>query len=186
MFATLKSRKDVRRRSKFQPSIDGLEKREVLTGTPVVNRVAGLIQIIPAADQDNTATLSQVGDQLNVDINGQDWYFDAAQIQQVVFDASGAGAGTHQTWINETSVVSTAYAGAGQNHFVAGHSVDVFLAWQGANTIDARDGHVIYLGFGPAADTTFNDGTGSGLILLFDGAGVRRTGSSSAYVALAM
>lgn len=167
--------------AQLRPTVDGLERRELLTGVPVVNQVGAMVQIIPAADQDNTATLTRVGNQLNVDINGTDWYFDASQIQHVVFDASQALAGTQQTWINETFVVSTAYSGAGTNHFVAGHGTDVFIAMRGTTVVDARDGYVIFQAFGAATNSTFNEGSGSGMVMLFQGATTQAAKGAGAY-----
>jgi len=164
-----RDRKSQQRR--LQPSVDGLERRDlmaVLGGS--VSLIGTLAVVTPAPTGSNTAIVSnqQVSGTAMVDVNlnGVDHYFTPAQVSVVEF--VGQNTSSDETFQNNTGLVSIAFGGSGNNHFVGGSTLDVFYGGSGSNTFDAGTGYTSMQG--GTGTNVFNESlTGSGIIMIQGG-----------------
>jgi hypothetical protein len=165
--------------SRFRPALESVERREVLSGG-TVSLVNGTVWIAPDTTAPvNNAQISTHNNQVDVQLNGQDYLFDASSVFYLIFDASQTGPDTRQVYRNDTALPSFAMGGGGVNQFTAGHGFDTFMGGSGRNEFTARDGFVFFIG-GAVGSNEFTEGSGSGIILTF-GPNNRVNSSSGTY-----
>jgi Ca2+-binding RTX toxin-like protein len=148
---------------RLQPSVDGLERRDLLTGSVTLS--AGVVTVLPdSAARQNTAIVANGtgthAGQLDIQLNGTDNYFAAGSVMMVFFD--GYGLNTDVTFQNNTSVTTIAYGGNGTNVFSGGSGVDEFIGGSGSNTFNAGTGFDILAG--GSGTNVYNESSGSGMI----------------------
>ncbi len=144
--------------------VEGLERRELLTGGSVVGSGA-TVYVIPAPSGPNITTVSyqsQNGTSMvNVNLNGTNYDFNASNftsLEYLGYIATGS-----QIFSDSTSLQVTAFGGSGSNLFEGGSGEDIFIGGTGSNTFDAGTGFdILESGFG---SNTFNENaSGSGMI----------------------
>jgi len=159
--------RDYKARSRrLQPSVDGLERRELLTvAAGSVTLSAGVVTIVPAPTGPSTAVVSYqtVGGvkEVDVNLNGVDNYFGLGTVGLVSFQGSGSSG--NETFQNETGLSTNAQGGSGTNLFIGGSGLDAFYGGSGTNTFDAGSGYDVLVG--GTGSNTYNATTGSGLII---------------------
>jgi hypothetical protein len=153
---------------RLQPSVDGLESRNLLSLVPGVTLSAGVLTIVPDATvTNNTAVVSYltVGgvNYLDVSLNGNHTgtQFQLRQVGSVSFQ--GSGFSVNETFQNKTGVSTNAHGGSGHNTFIGGLGQDVFYGGSGVNILDAGTGYDVLVG--GSGSNTYNALTGSGLII---------------------
>ena len=154
------------RSRRLQPSVDGLERRELLTvAAGSVTLSAGVVTIVPAPNVSNTAVVSYqtVGGvkEVDVNLNGVDNYFGLGTVGLVSFQGSDSSG--NETFQNETGLSTNAHGGSGTNLFIGGSGLDAFYGGSGTNTFDAGSGYDVLVG--GTGSNTYNATTGSGLII---------------------
>ena len=159
--------RDCKARSRrLQPSVDGLERRELLTvAAGSVTLSAGVVTIVSAPTGPSTAVVSYqtVGGvkEVDVNLNGVDNYFGLGTVGLVSFQGSGSSG--NETFQNETGLSTNAHGGSGTNLFIGGSGLDAFYGGSGTNTFDAGSGYDVLVG--GTGSNTYNATTGSGLII---------------------
>lgn len=155
-----------RRSRAFRPidSVDGLERRELLTGGSVVD-AGPFVLVTPASTGPNTTVVSYQQHNgttmLDVNLNGIDQYFNAFQATSLYY--LGSSASGDQTFEDNTRLNVIALGGSGTNVFEGGAGNDTFIGGSGSNTFDAGTGFDIMVG-GPGASVFNESATGSGVI----------------------
>jgi Ca2+-binding RTX toxin-like protein len=187
-FGRIRSRERGRRSRSRRPvdGVDGLERRDLLTGGSVVGGGA-FVLVMPAPTGPNTTVVSyqQVNGttMLDVNLNGSDNYFNASQVTSLYY--LGYSASGPQTFEDSTSLNVYALGGSGNNVFVGGSGNDTFIGGSGSNTFDAGTGFDVMVGgFG---SNVFNENaTGFGIIEGFGGANSINapTGQTGGYLIL--
>jgi Ca2+-binding RTX toxin-like protein len=165
-FGRISSRDRSRKSRSRRPldGIDGLERKDLLTGGTVVN-AGSLVMIMPASSGLNSTIVSYQQHNgttmLDVNLNGSSNYFSATQVTSVYY--MGSSASGPQTFQDSTSLNVTAFGGSGTNLFEGGAGQDTFIGGSGSNTFDAGTGSdVLEGGYGT---NVFNENTtGSGII----------------------
>lgn len=156
-------RKSRPRRSEM--CVEGLERREMLTGGSVWGSGA-MVYVVPPTSGPTTTTVSyqtQNGTKMvDVNLDGTDHYFNASKFTSVEY--LGNHATGSQTFIDSTSLQVTAIGGSGANHFDGGAGYDVFIGGLGPNTFDAGTGFNVLRG-GYGANTFNENASGSGIIM---------------------
>jgi Ca2+-binding RTX toxin-like protein len=155
---------------RLQPGVDGLERREVLTGGSVV-QMGALVMVTPdASAASNTAIVSNQtvngSPMIDVQLNGVNNYFAPGSLIQVTY--FGNGTGGNQTFENDTSVYTIALGGSGTNTFKGGSLGDTFVGGSGTNTFDAGTGFDDMIG-GSGTNVFNENASGSGVINLIGG-----------------
>jgi len=155
------------RSRRLQPSVDGLESRNLMS-VPGVSLSAGVLTIVPDATvTNNTAVVSYLTvsgvNYLDVNLNNHhtNTEFQLRQVGSVSFQ--GSGFSVNESFQNTTGVSTNAHGGSGTNHFIGGLGHDVFYGGTGVNILDAGTGYDVLVG--GAGSNTYNALTGSGLII---------------------
>jgi len=133
------SRRVDRRRFQFQPELGGLEKREVLSAA--VTQVGSVVSIVADAHSNNVATATVKGNVLDINLNGQDYNFDASKVSFLFFDASRAQSDTTESFTNSTSMTSMTVEGDGINQITAGSSFDIVITGNGQSNVTQGTGY---------------------------------------------
>lgn len=170
-FARIRDRKRGRRSRPRRPvdDVDGLERRDLLTGGSVVGGGA-FVLVTPAPTGPNTTVVSyqQVNGamMLDVSLDGSDNYFNASQVSSLYY--LGNSASGSQTFEDSTNLNVYALGGSGANVFQGGSGTDIFFGGSGSNTFDAGTG--LDLMIGGSGSNVFNENaTGFGIIEEFGG-----------------
>jgi hypothetical protein len=146
--------------------LEGLESRSLMAAGSVVQS-GGLVTVTPASIGDNVAIVSYQNVkgtiELDVNLNGNNFYFGLSQVGFVYYEGSGVGGS--QTFQNTTSLHTVAWGGSGTNLFESsGNAQDEFFGGSGINTFDAGSGFDVFIG--GSGSNTFNESlSGSGIIL---------------------
>jgi hypothetical protein len=146
--------------------LEGLESRSLMAAGSVVQS-GGLVTVTPASSGANLAIVSYQNvkgtTELDVNLNGNNFYFSLSQVGFVYY--VGSGVGGSQTFQNTTSLHTVAWGGSGTNLFESsGNAQDEFFGGSGTNTFEAGSGFDIFIG--GSGSNTFNESlTGSGIIL---------------------
>jgi len=162
---TDRARRD-RKPRRLQPSVDGLERRALLSaGGGSVTLAGGAVTVAPAATGANTVTVSYqtVGGvaKLDVNLNNTDNYFAVSSVTMVYFN--GTGLSGNETFVNNTHVLTVAYGGSGANDFTGGSGTDEFIGGSGTNVFHAGSGFDIMAG-GSGTNVFDESATTSGII----------------------
>jgi Ca2+-binding RTX toxin-like protein len=158
VFGWILGNERVRRSRSCRPvvSVDGLERRELLTGGSVFGAGA-FVLVTPASTGPNTTVVSyqQVNGttMLDVNLNGIDQYFNASQVASVFY--LGNSASGLQTFEDSTNLNVIALGGSGTNVFQGGAGNDMFIGGSGNNTFDAGTGFDTMVG--GAGTNVFNE-----------------------------
>jgi Ca2+-binding RTX toxin-like protein len=152
---------------RLEPSVDGLERRELLTGGAVAQS-GGEVIVTPAPTGPNTVTISyhsegSSGTAIDVNLNGTNNYFGIGTpwVGTVVFNGKGLTGAV--TFTNQTDVTAVAVGGSGTNTFNGGSGVDEFIGGSGSNTFNAGSGYDILVG-GSGTNVFDVSSTGSGIV----------------------
>jgi hypothetical protein len=146
--------------------LEGLESRSLMAAGSVVQS-GGLVTVTPASSGANVAIVSYQNvngtNELDVNLNGNDFYFSLSQVGFVYYQGSGVGGS--QTFQNTTSLHTIAWGGSGTNLVESsGNAQDEFFGGSGTNTFDAGSGFDMFIG--GSGSNTFNESlTGSGAML---------------------
>jgi len=132
---------------RLQPSVDGLERRELLSTGVALSGTA--VTVMPAPSGNNTVTVSyQVVSGVNkvdVNLNNVDHFFNVSQVHMVF--CNGASLSGNLTFTNNhTSVLTIAYGGSGTNTFTGGIGTDEFIGGSGTNDFYGGTGYEIMAG----------------------------------------
>jgi Ca2+-binding RTX toxin-like protein len=164
MMRSVFSRRPARER-RLEARVEGLESRNLMTTAGSVVMSPGLITVTPASAGSNIAIVSYANvngqTMLDVNLNGNDNYFNPARVGAVYY--MGSGASGAQTFENGTSLHSVAWGGSGSNEFIGGTGSDEFIGGSGANTFDAGSGLDLLVG-GSGANTFDENAAGFGII----------------------
>lgn len=129
------------RRLEVCVNVDGLERRELLTGGSVIGAGA-IVEVIPGSTGPNTTVVSyQMHNgttMLDVNLNGGAHFFSASQVTTLYY--LGYAASGSQMFQDHTGLNVTAMGGSGSNTFEAGSGNDTFYGGSGSNTFDAGTG----------------------------------------------
>ena len=146
--------------------LEGLESRNLMAAGSVVQS-GGLVTVTPASSGANVAIVSYQNVkgtvELDVNLNGNNFYFSLSQVGFVYYEGSGVGGS--QTFQNTTSLHTIAWGGSGTNLVESsGNAEDEFFGGSGTNTFDAGSGFDMFIG--GSGSNTFNESlTGSGAML---------------------
>lgn len=150
-------------------SVDGLERREVMTGGSVIGAGA-IVEVIPGSTGPNTTVVSYQmhngSTMLDVNLNGGDHFFSASQVTTLYY--LGYGASGSQMFQDHTGLNVTALGGSGSNTFDAGSGSDTFYGGSGSNTFDAGTGFDFMVG-GTGTNVYNENANGFGIIEEFGG-----------------
>ena len=160
------------RSRRLQPSVDGLESRNLMTAVvvPGATLSAGLVTVVPdpGMSSNNTVVSYQtIGGVIDVDVqlNGMNYLFAAAKVGMISYKGSViTDTQTSQTFQNTTGVTTYGCGGSGSNHFIGGYGIDVFVGGSGPNTFDGGKGKDTLIG--GSGNNVYNESqTGSGIII---------------------
>jgi Ca2+-binding RTX toxin-like protein len=144
--------------------LETLESRSLLTAGSVVLS-PGLITVTPSSAGSNIAIVSYANvngqKMLDVNLNGNNNYFNPAQVGAVYY--MGSGTSGAQTFENNTNVDTVAWGGSGSNVFEGGTRTDEFFGGSGSNTFYAGSGLDLLEG-GSGANTFDENAAGFGII----------------------
>lgn len=145
-------------------SVDGLERRELLTGGSVIG-AGSIVEVFPGSTGPNTTVVSYQmhngATMLDVNLNGGDNYFSASQVTTLYY--LGYAASGSQMFQDSTALNVTAMGGSGSNTFEAGSGSDTFYGGSGSNTFDAGTGFDIMVG-GSSTNVYNENANGFGII----------------------
>jgi RTX calcium-binding nonapeptide repeat (4 copies) len=152
------------RSRRLAAGLETLESRNLLTAGSVVLS-PGLITVTPSSAGSNIAIVSYANvngqKMLDVNLNGNDNYFNPTQVGAVYY--MGSGTSGAQTFENGTSVHTVAWGGSGSNLFEGGTGSDEFIGGTGSNTFYAGSGFEVLVG-GSGANTYNENAAGLGVI----------------------
>jgi len=154
---------------RLQPSVAGLERRNLLSGGSVTMQgAAAIVTLAPSGPNTVVVSYQTVSGakMLDVNLNGTDHDFSPSQVQMVY--CNGSGLSGNLTFTNKnTSVLTVAIGGSGNNTFTGGAGTDEFVGGSGAtstNTFNAGTGFDIMAG-GSGINVYYENPNGSGLII---------------------
>jgi Ca2+-binding RTX toxin-like protein len=124
----------------FRPAVENLEGRQLMAGI-AFNAFTGHI-VISGAPQCNTAIVSQVGNQISVNLRSagnlpQSQSFPAASVTGIEF----YGGPANDAFNNGTAKPAVAYGGAGSDVLVGGSANDQLSGESGNDLLDGGAGH---------------------------------------------
>jgi len=155
---------------RLQPSVDGLERRALMTGGVTLTGSVAVITPDPAlaATTGNSAVVSFAqhngATELDVNLNGQDNYFPLGTVAQVNYCGSGVSGKQSLSITNNAKIVVYALGGSGTNNFTAGSGMAEFVGGSGTNDFTAGSGYDVLIG-GSGSNTYNLSANGRGLII---------------------
>jgi Ca2+-binding RTX toxin-like protein len=173
------------RSRRLQPSVDGLESRNlmsVVVGSVTLSGSAVMVAPAPTGSSTAIVSLQKVSSvtEVDVNLNGTDHYFALGSVSMVYFN--GTGVAGNQTFTNHTALLTVAYGGSGTNTFTGGSGMDEFIGGSGTNDFYAGSGYDILAG-GTGTNVYNESATGSGIILEVGGSNTINdpTGATGSY-----
>jgi hypothetical protein len=127
---------------RFEPCVDGLESKKLLSGG--VSLSNGMLSIVAPLQSGNNASVSidQANGNVQVTLNGTTQEFAASEVTSIFYNGGLRGG---DTFVNSTNVMSTEIGWSGHNTFTGGSGTDVMFLYGNGNSVhDAGGGAVVY------------------------------------------
>jgi hypothetical protein len=120
-------------RRRLPMSLETLETRALLSNIPGVSLQYGNIAIHATQASGNVAVVSidPANHNVKVSLNGQSQEFNRSQVYNITYTGSKSG---HDSFTNNTNLVSLDFGYGGNNHITGGSSFNFVFFWGNTNT----------------------------------------------------
>jgi hypothetical protein len=117
---------------RFEPCVDGLESKKLLSGG--VSLSNGMLSIVAPLQSGNNASVSinQANGNVKVTLNGTTQEFAASEVTTIFYNSGSRGG---DTFVNSTSVMSIDVGLGGHNTFTGGTGTDVMFLYGDGNVV---------------------------------------------------